>query len=161
LFRLSLMDTFIALLVDQFQRGLAAESWHGPNLMHLLDRVTPEQATMRPVESYKTIAELARHIAAWQRIAAARFRGERFDIDESMDWPTTPARLDDDGWTAIREEVRATADEWRAALQKESPESLVRPIAPSNLPAHVFIAGVLQHNAYHGGQVALLWRLVK
>src|SRR5580704_6564404 len=77
----------IARILDQMDRAIDGEAWHGPHLQQALDGISAEQASMHPVQGAHSIWEIVNHLAAWNRIVHRRFAGTPVDVTPEMDWP--------------------------------------------------------------------------
>src|SRR5271163_2191025 len=77
----------IARILDQLDRAIGGEAWHGPHLQQVLDGISAEQASMHPVRGAHSIWEIVNHLAAWNRIVHQRFAGAPVDVTPDMDWP--------------------------------------------------------------------------
>lgn len=142
-------------LLDQLARATDDEAWHGPSLFPLLAPLSAEVAVRRPLPSRHTIWELTVHLTAWTDIARRAIQGERFDVTPEMDWPAI-ADTSEPAWRATVDTLHAS---WRA-LQTvvESLDDQALRKRPPGRPYTVYslLLGVIQHVAYHAGQIALL-----
>ncbi|HKH50056.1 MAG TPA: DinB family protein [Thermoanaerobaculia bacterium] len=91
---------------------------------------------------------------------AARWRGA--PASEDGDWPAPPMP-NQDAWDRARAELGTSLEQLATAVSALSDEHLREPVGTARdraLGAGVtraeMVAGVLQHNAYHSGQIALL-----
>ncbi|MFQ5696228.1 MAG: DinB family protein [Terriglobia bacterium] len=145
-------------IADQLRRAYEGPAWHGPALREILAGVTAEQAARRPISGAHTIWELVLHIAAWESIARRRLSGEVItDVPDEQDWPpvrdTSEAAwkkaLDDleRGHQQLRQAVAALTD---ARLGQKAPGK------QQDWSIYATVHGVVQHNLYHAGQIALL-----
>ncbi len=142
---------------EQARRIFGGEAWHGPSLDEALDGVTAEMAAARPLPGAHSIHEVALHLATWHREVARRLReGTRRDVPAAEDWPTPPAG--EAGWRRTREELAASRAALRAALGGLEDGALDRPLAGRETTLYHEVHGVLQHAAYHAGQIVLLRR---
>ncbi len=156
------MAAHIDLIVDQLQREHDGDPWHGSPLRHILAGVGAAQAARAPMADAHSIWELVLHITAWKQEVAKRTRGGLATEPEAGDWP---------------EVGKPTAPRWRAALDalevahrdliaaiRALPEDAVR--KPTNDPRnralgtgvsyYVLLHGIVQHDVYHAGQIAIL-----
>lgn len=147
---------------DELQRSLDGDAWHGAPLARLLDGVTAATAAARPIPGGHTIWEIVVHVTAWVREVARRLDGGVPWIPPEADWPEVK-ETDEAAWTAVVADVRTAHDELLAALARFPEERLDEIVggerdAPLGVGVswHVVLHGVSQHNAAHGGQVALL-----
>lgn len=122
-------------------------------MKELLSGVDEDRARSRPVAGAHTIWELVLHMAAWLRIARERmFSVSNRDAGEAENWPPTSGSWEDAKGLLFSETI---------ALEQaivEFPEGRLEERAPANQPQtfYVLLHGVIQHSAYHAGQIALL-----
>jgi len=133
--------------------------WHGPALADLIGDVSAEDAAARPVAGAHSIWELVHHVTAWAEIARVRL--------SSPSKPPDPT--DEQDWPPVRD---PSAEAWRAAVErlKDAHRELAGEVARCDddrlsdwLPgrdhsASVMLHGIMEHGAYHGGQIAILKR---
>ncbi len=145
----------------RIEKAFSGPVWHGPALAVLLSDVTPAEAVARPVPGAHTIAEIVRHCIFWCDDAVAWARTSAgIDPAQAQDWPAEE-RLDGTSWRALAEEL-ATSHRSLAAVTRGL--SLGQLAAPTQGHDHTLedqIRGVIEHGAYHGGQIALLLRALR
>lgn len=156
------MASEIDLIVDQLRRGFDGEAWHGRSLKTILTGVTAQQAARRRVAGAHTIWELVLHITGWKREVAQRLRGKAAGDPESGDWPVR-ARTTSAAWRAARADLARAQQELIAAVQDLPPRRLHKPVKDfrndahgAGMTAYQTIYGIIQHDAYHAGQIAML-----
>lgn len=150
----------VARIRDQLRRSVEGDAWHGPALRELLADVTPEEAAARPVDGAHGIGELVLHVAAWQDAARRRLEGVPLAEPEQGDWPEVPGP----GAAGWEETLRALDRSYRAlleALERVDAARLDEPVLPGFSSVYVLLHGVVQHNLYHAGQIALLKRALR
>ena len=145
----------IEFIGDQLQRAYAGEAWHGPSLQELLAGVTAEQALARPIAEGHCIWELTMHIGVWMSAARRRLAGDTVQPTPQEDWP-----LIDGGSPVAWQQTLAALQQEHAQLQAaicSLPESSLENQTPGkNYSLAFLLHGVVQHNLYHAGQIALL-----
>lgn len=145
----------IRRIVNQMDRALSGDAWHGPSLLSLLDGVSAEDASKHPVEGAHSIWELVLHIAAWQTIAERRLLDEIVDVTTEMDWPPV-WEVSEAEWDRAVEKLVESAARLRKVVESLSDDQLdSRPPAITD-SRYVLLHGVVQHNLYHAGQIAIL-----
>jgi uncharacterized damage-inducible protein DinB len=153
--------TEVQRILDQLKRAFEGKAWHGPSVREVLSGVTAFQAHARPIPQGHTIYELARHIAVWEDVGRRRLGGDRAQIAISSpeDWPP-PADTGEEAW----EQAKAALDRGHQALVEaieRVPESkLDEPILEGMSSVYVTLHGVIQHDLYHAGQIAILKKAV-
>jgi len=124
--------------------------------MELLVDVTAEQAAARPLEAAHTIWELLHHVAAWEAIALRRLQGERLvDVAQSEDWPPVVDRTAT-AWKRDLAAAREGNSRLRVAIAGLDDARLAAPVPGKDYDNYVLLHGVIQHDLYHAGQIALL-----
>src|SRR6266478_4379152 len=104
-----------------------------------------------------SIWELVHHIAVWENVGRRRLTGDRaaIDISSPEDWP--PADDTDD---AAWEQAKAALDRGHQALveaiTKVTESRLDAPVFEGMSTVYVTLHGVIQHDLYHAGQIAML-----
>jgi uncharacterized damage-inducible protein DinB len=143
-------------IADQLQRAFYGEAWHGPSVQEVLAGVTAQQAATRVLPPAHTIWELVLHIAAWKSIVQQRLEGvPAREIKPEEDWPPV-GETSEAGWTAALKHLEQAHQKLVAAASKLSEARLDEPAAPGVSPAYRLLHGVIQHDLYHAGQIALL-----
>ena len=149
--------TEIERILDQLKRAYEGQAWHGPSVCEVLAGVTADQAHARPLANAHSIWELVRHLAVWEDVGRRRLEGDRAQIDISSpeDWP--PA---DDPSEAAWEQAKAALDRGHqalcAAIARVDESRLDQPIFAGMSTVYVTVHGVIQHDLYHAGQIAML-----
>ena len=149
--------TEIERILDQLKRAYEGNAWHGPSVKEVLTGVTAAQAHARPLQNAHSIYELVRHIAVWEDVGRRRLQGDPAEVVVSSpeDWPSP-----DDTSEAAWEQAKAALDRGHQALVDAIacvPESrLDEPILEGKSSVYVTLHGVIQHDLYHAGQIALL-----
>jgi len=146
----------IRRLHDQLRRSYEGEAWHGPALRELLAGVTPAQAAKRSIANAHTIGELVLHIAAWADATRKALDGAPMPtLPWEGDWPSTGAPTEQawaDALASLERAQRGLLD----ALQKLPESRLSEKVAGRDYSFYFVLHGVVQHNLYHAGQIALL-----
>ena len=103
-------------------------------------------------------------LAAWAQEAGARLRGDPPGLPSSGDWPPCAGDAES-AWAAARRSLdEAHADLLRlvqrlpVARLSDGIGDLREPALGTGVTVAAMLAGVVQHNAYHGGQIAILKR---
>jgi uncharacterized damage-inducible protein DinB len=140
-------------------------AWHGPGILDALRGVTAAQAAAHPVPGAHSILELAHHVAAWMDESRWRLLGERHREPPMGDFPEAGAPTDEAAWDHARERLALAQRDLVEAARAFDPARLDDPVDPAHQASHThpttfaaLISGVVQHNAYHAGQVVLLKR---
>ena len=149
-----------ARIADQLQRAFRGEAWHGDSLLQILEGVTAAQACARPIKHAHTIWELLLHITAWDAAVRRRLAGEAVTLEGDKNFP--PVMDTSEGaWRRALEQAKRAHDELVTAVGLFPDERLGDKVPgkgsePDWYNFYYMLHGVVQHELYHAGQIALL-----
>jgi len=145
-------------ILDQYERALDGEAWHGDNVWKTLAAVEPEQAFLRILPETHTIWELVAHMTFWECQVTRRMLG-RPDLPEAgLNFPPIPAATAEN-WQLVLEQFRHSNEEFRAMLKAVQESQLDQPLSSPEKSVYVELHGVIQHHLYHAGQIAILRKI--
>jgi uncharacterized damage-inducible protein DinB len=153
-------------LIDQFKRAHDGDPWHGSPLKDILKGVAAEAAARRPPNGAHSIWELVLHATGWRNEVARRATGEPAGEPAAGDYPSvgeaTPAR-----WEAALAALDASHDNLVRVVRGMSDEQLLKPTNDPRYPPlgtgvsyYELLHGIVQHDAYHAGQIAIVKRIL-
>ena len=156
----------VASLIALLEREWHGDPWHGGSMWSLLDAFPPERVDERPIPGAHSAHEIARHIAAWTGEVRRRIRGGAPSLPEEGDWPDPGTGAD--AWMATRQAIRAAQSALVDAL-REFPDERLGGIVGDGRDAPLgtgvsfedMLLGLVQHDAYHAGQIGLLARAAR
>jgi len=148
-----------AAAAEQLRQVYEGPAWHGPSLRELLDGVDAALAAAVPAGAAHSIQQLVGHVAVWEEVCRRRLGGEVVEHPPAHEG--FPRIADDEtAWRDLLERLEAGNRRLREAIAS-LPESRLQEIVPGNeYTVGVLIRGVAFHSVYHGGQVALLKRML-
>ncbi|MFN8573992.1 MAG: DinB family protein [Gemmatimonadaceae bacterium] len=157
--------TELQFLIDQMRRMYEGRAWHGPSIREALDGVTLELATQRLGSSSHTIYDLVHHIAAWIGEVHARVGGRTPQYPVEGDFPSRTIAVTQSDWSALRTRLDTAQATLLADLEFLDPDRLAEHVGTANAPSLgtgptilAMLHGLVQHNAYHAGQIVLMRR---
>jgi hypothetical protein len=153
---------FSPFLSEQVRLAHDGPAWHGAALAENLDGINAEQAASRPLPDAHSVWEIVLHVTGWTREVTRRLAGGEPGPPAEGDWPAV-GRVSEQAWVRAREALGEAHAALAAAVER-FPEARWRdPVgaerdAPlgTGVSYTAMVAGLLQHDAYHGGQVGLL-----
>jgi uncharacterized damage-inducible protein DinB len=145
-------------VAEALERSVSGPMWHGPALADVLDGVTSEHASARPIAGAHSIWELVLHATAWTEIARERLAGSaKGNPTPEEDWPpvkdTSP-----DAWRSAIERLKEAHRELAAEVARMDDSTLIGRVPGKDHSVLVMMHGIVEHDAYHGGQIAILKR---
>ena len=147
-------------IVKQFQRGFEGQAWHGPALLELLNGVEASDAATHPIPSAHSIWEIVLHIAAWKGAGVRRLDGDRAELSNAEDWPTV-TETTDEAWQNAKEGLTTIHQQLLEAIGRLDDSRLNEPIVEGLSTVYATLHGILQHDLYHAGQIAILKKALR
>ena len=130
--------TISTVLIEQWEQA-------GRKLVALAEAIPENRYDWRPADDLRTVADVLRHVAFWNRYAAAIAEGKQAD-DQANELP----RKEFATRTKILEAVRQSLSDAAQALRR------LQTVDPAAAETVVSFIG---HNAEHYGQLAVYARL--
>jgi len=150
------MMSQVEYLADQLERAFRGGAWHGPAVAETLDGVDETAAAARPLAGAHSIWEIVHHLTVWNDVPRRRLDGERLqNLPAERDWPPV-GDLSSGAWRAALAALEEAHDAFHARVLDLADDQLDDPVIGSDSTVRGMILGVLQHNAYHAGQIAVL-----
>ena len=152
--------TEAARLADQLERAHRGGAWHGPSFSEAVAGLDAATAARRPIPEAHTAWEIVAHVSSWLDVGRRRIEGEAAEVTPALDWPEVvsggePGRADA-AWRAELATLEERFAGFHAAVARLDDARLDAPVAGSDPTVRGLIYGILQHLAYHGGQLVLL-----
>lgn len=142
---------------DRLHRALEGNAWHGDSLKPILAGISAEQAAAHPIPGAHSIWEIVMHITVWHRVVQTRLHSA-YEPTDAEDWPTV-TQQDEAGWDAAKTDLFQSAEEFLVALDAFAGS------LEDTVPGEVYnydnmLNGLIEHDLYHAGQIALLKKLL-
>jgi uncharacterized damage-inducible protein DinB len=146
----------IECIVDLLQTGYNGTPWHGPSLVANLADVTAAQAVQKPIPNGHCIWELVQHVTAWVNETINTIDGQQYEIlSVEQDWPIMSG-TDEGAWQAAVGILDSSMEALIAAVGELKDESLWDNLPGMEFNMYWLLMGVVQHSAYHAGQIGLI-----
>jgi uncharacterized damage-inducible protein DinB len=156
------MENEVARILDELQREHEGDPWHGSPLRTLLAGIIPEVAAARPIRNVHSVWEIVLHMTAWKNEVRRRLAGAPAREPEEGDWPDVPAPTAE-AWKAALDRLEHAHADLTAAVAKLPESKLFEPTndprnreTGSGVSHYVLLHGIVQHDVYHAGQIALV-----
>ncbi|HVT04096.1 MAG TPA: DinB family protein [Thermoanaerobaculia bacterium] len=126
--------------------------WHGTSLLQIIGGLSEEKALAHPGPGKRSIAEIVAHIMATMDIVQRRLTAESFEVTTEMDSPSISNVTWNDLLTRIQQSQTRLVDS--VARMKDADFDQNPP--GKNYSVDFMLYGLLQHTAYHAGQIAMM-----
>jgi len=142
-------------IADQLRRAFEGDAWHGPALLELLDDVDATMAAAKLLPNVHSIWELVLHVAVWDGAALQRMRGEKFQPTGVANFPLVsgPTELT---WRKTIAQTKRTHDTLVKIVGLLPDSRLSDRVPGKRYDFYHMLHGVIQHELYHAGQIAVL-----
>ena len=134
--------------------------WIDVTLEDTLSRITAEQANQRPLKNGNTIWEIVNHIIAWRENVLKRVQGEVLETP-SNNYIEKVEDVSGEAWQQTLESLETTQKQWLYFLSTFPEADFEKEYSVNKHSYYKHIHGIIQHDAYHLGQIVLLVKMVK
>lgn len=145
-------------LADQIRRAFEGQAWHGDSVLELLSDVDAKTAAAHPIKGAHGIWELLLHIEAWDKATVTRAQGKATQPSGERNFPPVKDKSQA-AWAKTVERVKRSHNALVEAVAA-FPEQRLQDQVPGKSGAHYnyfyLFSGIVQHELYHAGQIALL-----
>jgi len=142
-------------VIDELQRSLEGEPWHGASMCEILAGVSAREAAAHPVPGGHSIWELVYHVTAWVRAVHSRVQRRATEPEGESNWPAV-RDTSESAWTVALEDLRQSQLELIVTLKTLSDADLSASVPNRDYDRAFLLHGLTQHHAYHAGQMSLL-----
>ena len=150
----------IQRIVDQMDRAFSGDAWHGPSLIRLLEGISAVDASRHTIPGAHSIWELVHHVGAWHDIVHRRLNGETVEITTERDWPHV-WEVSDVDWKQAVDNLKVHRSRLREFVATMSDDVLDEKVAGTGDTRYVILHGVIQHDLYHAGQIAVMKKTLR
>jgi uncharacterized damage-inducible protein DinB len=145
-------------LADQIRRAFEGSAWHGDSILELLSDVNAKTAATRPIKDAHSIWEILLHIAAWDGVVTRRIGGTALMLTDEQNFPAV-TDTSEAAWSQTIENTKKIHHELIKAVASFPDSRLAEQVPGKTQNYYNFyymFSGIVQHELYHAGQIALL-----
>ena len=148
--------------IQQFEAVYRNQPWYGDNLLSVLSDITNQEAFTQPAPGLHCLAELVAHVIYWRQSLIKRLEGDtsfKASMKSEHNWPSVDT-LRAKGWPELLRQLEESQQRLIAELQRHTEAVLTEPYC-TGTNVQQLIEGVLQHDVYHQGQMALVKKMIR
>ena len=142
-------------ILQQYDLVMHGNAWHGDPIWQILEGISSQSAAHRAIPGRHSIWEIVLHMMFWEGVVSRRLQGERAGLDEALNFPAPP-ETSEANWQKTLADFRASNQQVRRLLAQLHPGRLDELSAAGKRTFYEEAHGLIQHNIYHVGQIALL-----
>ena len=147
-------------ITNELKKAFDGDAWHGRHALRILENVSGAKAFAHFIPNAHSIAEITLHLIAWTEEVSARLMSKSASEPIKGDWQV-PEESTEKAWTKIifdfkiaNEELIRICENFKEKDWNKLTNEEERPILTVNFSE--LVNGLIQHHAYHAGQIALL-----
>ncbi len=148
----------------ELESTMDGDPWYGSPIARILDGIDAAGAAARPIKGAHSVWELVLHMTAWLNEVRRRLDGGKYGDPAEGDWPAVGATTPE-AWKQALSSLRRAHADLAQALTAIDDAGLARQVAGGQVDAagkpvslYQTVIGILQHDTYHAGQIAILKR---
>ncbi len=150
----------IQRIKDQIQKAYQGPAWYGLGLLEVLKGVTAEEGFAKPWPGFQSIAGHIHHILYWMNFTIKAINGVIIKVSPEEDWPKESDHPEME-WKNLLQTLENQHHLLIKSLSDLSETRLEETVVDKEFNYYFLLHGVIQHNIYHTGQIALIKRMVK
>ncbi len=145
------------LIVD-FKDSFAGEPWYGDSVFKKLVELDFRVVNFKPLPNFNSIAAIVQHMINWRIFAIKKMQGDKtFDIlqNDENDW--TDVHISSQAeWDSLLNKLKETQHQIIIMLSTLSDAFFDEKVSGRDYTFYFLLAGIVQHDIYHLGQIALI-----
>lgn len=144
-------------IINNLTETFEGTPWHGLSLKIILEDIDLETAFFRPFPHKHNIAELVAHILIWRQFVIEILNENynfKLDIGALEDFPEV--KKSEKVWNELLTQLFENQALLVEKLDAFDPEDLDEDIPKKTFTYRYIFDGVVNHDVYHAGQIALL-----
>jgi uncharacterized damage-inducible protein DinB len=154
-------NTLIKRYIHQLQQAYHGGNWLDEDIDKKLKFVNEENAWTKPMGFVHSIAEVVSHILEWRKELIERLefgRHAKLVEDSPNNWIANDI-LKKNGWSFLKKQLEDSQLELIALLEKKD-DSFLESNWSGNLTYEWLLAGLIEHDIYHLGQIGLIYKMI-
>jgi len=142
-------------IVSLFEKLYDGEPWIDVPVRGTLHRISAVQAAHRPLPNCNTIWEIVNHLIEWKINVQQRLKGQ---ITESPanNYISAIEDVSEEAWNETLRRFDSVQNEWTEFLRNFDTQSYDKVYPANQWTYYEHVLGLLQHDAYHLGQIVIL-----
>lgn len=142
----------ITKLLDDIYGG---SPWIDVNLMGTLKNISADQAAKKVSQQWNTIWEIVNHLISWRLSVLQRIQ-DKVLASPADNYFSEVKDTSGEAWEETLKKLEDSQLQWMLVLKKFKKKELEKNYPTSGMSYYEQIQGIIQHDAYHLGQIVLL-----
>lgn len=150
----------VNLIIKLFKDLFEGNSWIDVNIMNTIKGLSSEEAATKVYNEFHTVWEIVNHMISWRLAVLERMQGKLSD-EPPDNYFSEVADKSDTAWNETLIRLRETQLKWIKFLETFSEDQFTIEYPTNHMTYYEHIHGILQHDAYHLGQLTSLVKTIK
>lgn len=147
-------------IISLYEALYAGDPWIEVNISKTLSGLTYRQAAEKIRPDVNSVWEIVNHVVDWRKNVLKRVQGRVMKTpDDNYFRPVTVKT--ETAWKKTLRDLESSQREWLRYLSSLTVPDLKKPYPSNGMSYYDHIMGILQHDAYHLGQIRLLLKLAR
>ena len=134
--------------------------WIDVTILPNLKKLTAKQAAKRIYSDWNTIWEIVNHIISWRETVLLRIQGKNIKSPSHNFFVEVPD-TSPEAWNSTLDRLEVSQSFWISFLKNFNENDFDTVYKPNKLTYYEHIHGILQHDAYHLGQIVIMMKRVR
>lgn len=147
----------MAKLFDDLYQG---SPWIDVTILPHLTKLTAKQAAKRLYAEWNTIWEITNHMIQWRETVLKRVQG-RMIASPANNYIRPVRDTSEAAWKKTLERFEKSQTAWIHFLKSAKASDFHKKYGSSGLTYYELIQGILQHDAYHLGQIVIMRKKIR
>ena len=145
-------------ILDQYDRVMNGDAWHGDPVWKILSGISPEIAARRVEANTHTIWELVSHMTFWETEVCRALNNLPARSMVELNFPAMPEGTNQN-WSDTLAGLRQSNADFRQCVSELDPARLDETTPGRKWSIYVDIHGVIHHHIFHAGQIVILSKI--
>lgn len=141
-----------------FEDLYAGGPWIDVNLIDTLKQTSADVAARKIFLDWNSIWEITNHLISWRHNILNRLSGETV-YTPTHNYFTLVEDVSEKAWKKTLKLFANSQEKWLQYLRNFKDEDLPNMLSDGDFSNYEYIQGILQHDAYHLGQIVMLLKL--
>lgn len=143
-----------------FEKLYAGSPWIDVTIKETLAGISAKEAASHPLDKCNSVWEIVNHLISWRLNVLRRVQGEVITtpshnyIEEIVD--TSEA-----AWQITLQQLEDSQEKWLTFLENFQEDDFEKVYPNNQMNYYEHIHGIIQHDAYHLGQIVFLVKYLK
>ena len=142
-------------LIEVFEAAYNGSPWLDVTIVDTLSELSASEAGKKITANQNSIWEIVNHLIAWRINVLQRMSGEIVK-SPSHNYFQSVKDTSEKEWKQTLRELGNSQQQWIDFLKNLNVDDFDKVYPPNNITYYGHVLGILQHDAYHLGQIILL-----